>query len=322
MSFRVFNVPYSFPNKVAITGATGFIGTHLARYLTSIGVSVVDVGRRPSVEGAQFLNLSGISDLSFAKSLRGCRSIIHLAGQTNSQRFGTSDQQLWNVNREVTLSLARQASAAGIQRFVFLSSLKVNGDQGRFSESNTASPVSSYGKSKLEAESCLRVTSQQRGMEWVVVRSPMVYGPGVKGNFATLVRLVRLGIPLPFARVQNRRSMVGIKNLVSFLTLLSNPDQSSAAANEIFFVSDGESISTADLITRIASAYEARCCLIDVPSSWLWGISKPFNLKGLASRLLGSLEVDISKSQEMLGWFPTIKMQEELKAMAIHDSLR
>lgn len=310
------------PTRIALTGGSGFIGSKLARFLTSIGVSIVDIGRHPSVMGAEFLDLSRISEASFATTLRGCKSLLHLAGQTSTDRFDIGDKQLWRVNYELSLDLARQASIAGVKRFVFLSSLRVNGAEGRFRETDEANPFDSYGRSKLAAENGLRLIALESGMELVVVRSPMVYGPGVKGNFATLVRLVRLRVPLPLACVENRRSMIGLNNLVSFLVMLSNPGESSAAANQVFFVSDDESISTATLVRRIAAAYKTKCWLLKVPSGLLWWAAKLFREEDLSCRLLGSLEVDTTKCKVMLGWYPTVSMQDEIQAMAAHDSIR
>jgi nucleoside-diphosphate-sugar epimerase len=217
------------------------------------------------------------------------------------------------VNALGTLNLARQAVQAGVKRFVFLSSVKVNGERGVYSEAAPPAPVDAYGVSKAEAELGLRQLATDTGMEVVIVRSPLVYGPGVKANFQTLMHAVARGVPLPLGAIHNHRSMVALDNLVDFiLTCIEHP----AAANETFLVSDGEDLSTTDLIRRLARAMGRPARLIPVPASVLLGGAMLLGKHEMAQRLLASLQVDISKARQLLGWVPPISVDEGLRRAA------
>jgi UDP-glucose 4-epimerase len=214
------------------------------------------------------------------------------------------------VNTQGTLNLARQAAAAGTRRFIFLSSVKVNGEAGSFTESDPAAPADPYGVSKHEAEQGLRAISAGSAMDVVIIRPPLVYGPGVQANFRTLIRGIALGIPLPLARVENRRSLVGLDNLVDMIvTCIDHP----AAANETFLVSDGEDLSTPELIRRLARAMGKPAHLIPVPTVLLTTGARLLGKRAVAQRLLGSLRVDISKARRLLGWSPPLSVDEELE---------
>lgn len=229
------------------------------------------------------------------------------------------------VNVQGTLALARQAAQAGVRRFIFLSSIKVNGERtgnGKsFCEADLPLPEDAYGLSKLEAEQGLMPLTQETGMEIVIIRPPLVYGPGVKGNFASMVRWVRKGIPLPFGAVRNKRSLVALENLVNFITLCADPERSPRAANEVFLISDGEDVSTTELLRKVACAYGVSPRLLPVPVGLLRIAAGVLGKRAVADRLLGSLVVDSSKARELLGWKPVISMDEQLRKMALHDSL-
>jgi nucleoside-diphosphate-sugar epimerase len=219
------------------------------------------------------------------------------------------------VNVDGTLALARAAAQAGVRRFVFVSSIKVNGERtppGRaFRADDAPAPADAYGVSKWEAEQGLFALSRETGMEVVVIRPPLVYGPGAKGNFAALVRWVARGVPLPLGAVRhNRRSLVGLDNLVDLIvTCLDHP----GAANEVFLAADGEDLSTADLLRRVGRAMGHPARLLPVPVWVLQAAAASLGKRAVAERLLGSLQVDGSKAGELLGWEPPCMVDEGLR---------
>jgi nucleoside-diphosphate-sugar epimerase len=219
-------------------------------------------------------------------------------------------EQFRRVNVAGTLDLARQSAAAGVRRFVFLSSVKVNGEAGCYTESDAAAPGDAYAISKHEAEVGLREIGAATRMEIVIIRPPLVYGPGARANFGALVRAVARGVPLPFGRVDNRRSLVGLDNLVDFiLTCATHP----AAAHETFLVSDGEDLSTADLVRRMGRAMGRPARLLPIPPALLMHAATLLGRRDLAGRLLGSLQVDITKAKRQLGWTPPVSVDEGLR---------
>jgi nucleoside-diphosphate-sugar epimerase len=214
------------------------------------------------------------------------------------------------VNVAGTSAFARQAAAAGVKRFVFLSSVKVNGESGRYTEADPPAPEDAYGISKHEAEAALRAIAKDTGMDVVIIRPPLVYGPGVRANFLALMRAVSRGIPLPLGAVNNRRSLVALGNLVDFIvTCIEHP----AAANETFLLSDGEDLSTTDLIRRLAAAMGRPARLLPVPESVLIAGAALLGRRDIARRLLGTLQVDTSKAGQLLGWVPPITVDEGLR---------
>ncbi len=218
------------------------------------------------------------------------------------------------VNVAGTLTVAREAVAAGVKRFVFISSIKVNGEgtpPGRpFLADDTPGPTDAYGVSKLEAEQALKELASATGMEVVIVRPPLVYGPGVKGNFSSLTKLVETGVPLPLGAVKNKRSLVGIDNLVSLITrCIEHP----AAADQVFLASDGQDLSTAELLKELAKARGLPCRLISVPTGLLQVGATLVGKKPLAQRLLGSLQADITKTRELLDWEPPYTVEQGLR---------
>jgi nucleoside-diphosphate-sugar epimerase len=218
------------------------------------------------------------------------------------------------VNTEGTLNLARQSVSAGVRRFIFLSTVGVNGNStptGKcFTETDTALPHDPYSVSKYEAEVGLRAISKSTGIEIVIIRPTLVHGGKAPGNFGKLTRLVAKGLPLPLAAINNRRSLVGIDNLVDFIvTCLTHP----AAVNETFLVSDGEDLSTPDLIRRMARAMNQPACLLPVPNAMLMAAATVIGKRDVAQRLCGSLQVDISKARALLGWNPPVSVDEGLR---------
>ena len=216
------------------------------------------------------------------------------------------------VNVVGTLNLARQAAKAGIRRFIFISSIKVNGEQTHgelFHPEDSPAPVDAYGISKYEAEAALFELAKETGMELVVIRPPLVYGPGVRANFLKMIRWVDWGVPLPFGRVRNQRSLVALDNLVDFvLTCVEHPK----AANQVFLVSDGQDVSTSDLVRMMAKAFGRSARLLPIPVGFMTWVADLLGQEDVAQRIFGSLQVDISKNEVVLGWRPMVSMESEL----------
>lgn len=260
-------------------------------------------------------NLDPSTDWS--AGLKGCAAVIHTAARVHVMNEKAQDPlaEFRRINVEGTLNLARQAAAAGVKRFVFLSSIKVNGEMtpiGQpFTVAQTAAPMDPYGISKAEAEDGLRCLGSETGMEIVIIRPPLVYGPGVRANFGRLVSAIGRGWPLPLGCVeQNRRSLVALDNLVDLiLTCTSHP----AAANQTFLVSDGEDLSTTELLRRIGRAMGRPTRLVPVPSRLLQAGALLAGKGDLAQRLLGNLQVDITHTRQTLGWYPPISVDEGLR---------
>ena len=243
-------------------------------------------------------------------------TVIHLAARVHVMHDTASDPlaAFREVNLDATLELASQAAAAGARRFVFVSSVKVNGEAtapGRaVTERDVPAPQDAYAISKWEAEQGLRQIAASTGMEVVIIRPPLVYGPGVKANFAALMRAVQRGMPLPLGAVQNLRSLVGLDNLVDFIiTCARHP----AAANQTFLVSDGADISTPDLVRAIARASGRPARLLSVPVGLLASLAALLGKRAAVDRLCSSLQLDISKARGLLQWAPPVTLDEGLR---------
>ena len=303
---------------LAVTGANGFVGSALCRELRARSRLVRPIVRsQTGVASGQEHHVAGLGrDTDWEAALEGVACVIHCAARVHVMQDTAIDPltAFRTVNVDGTLNLARQAAAAGVKRFAFISSVKVNGESTEsghaFTEADAPNPQDAYGQSKHEAEQGLRQLSADTGMEVVIIRPPLVYGPGVKANFAALMRAVQRVWPLPLGAVHNQRSLVALDNLVDFIvTCLVNP----AAANETFLVSDGEDLSTPDLIRRMASAMNRPARLLPVP---VWAVQAGASLLGkgdAVQRLCGNLQVDISKSRTLLGWNPPISADEGLR---------
>jgi nucleoside-diphosphate-sugar epimerase len=309
---------------VLVTGASGFVGSALCEYIERKGYSVQRAIRRKtgnSINPSEQVvgNIDATTDWTAA--LHGVEEIVHLAARVHEMIDHAREplNEFRKVNTEGTINLARQAAGAGVQRFVFLSTIKVNGEKsgpidekkgGVFCEDDIPDPAGDYAVSKWEAEEALAQVSEETGMELVIVRTPLVYGPGVKANFFRLLHLVEKGVPLPFGCIDNQRSLVSLENLVDFLwRCIEEP----AAAGEIFMVSDGEDVSTPELIRRIAEFMGRPARLINVPESLLRFGEILLGRSGEVDRLCGSLQVDITKAKRMLNWEPPLNIDDGLK---------
>jgi len=304
--------------KVLITGGTGFVGRLLARTIQAQGHNVVRAVRQAQPDSVLISTVDGST--SWHEALQGCDSVVHLAARVHVMNDKSTDpvREFRRVNVEGTAHLARQATAAGVRRLVFLSSVKVNGEatqEGRpFTADDAPAPEDPYGMSKHEAEQALRQIAADRGMEVVIIRPPLVYGPGVKANFESMMRWLARGVPLPLAAVtQNRRSLVALDNLVDLIvTCLNHP----AAANQTFLASDGEDLSTAELLKRMSAAMGKPARLFYVPQALLKLGTRLSNKLGTYQRLCGSLQVDITKTRQLLGWTPPVSVDEGLRRAA------
>lgn len=315
-------------SRVLVTGATGFVGRALCTELLRHGHPVCATLRRG--QDSTRLDLDGVEPIvigtvtaatDWRNALAGCEAVIHLAARVHVMRDKAIDPltEFCVVNVEGTLTLARQAAEAGVRRFVYLSSVKVNGEQtlpGRpFTEEDMPAPRDPYAISKYKAEEGLHKLAQQTGMEMVIIRPPLVYGPGVKANFRDMMCWLHKGVPLPFGAIHNRRSLLALDNLTNFIvTCLNHP----VAANQTFLVSDGEDFSTTILLRRVMVALDMPPRLWPVPQKLLEMGFKLVGKGDMAQRLCRSLQVDITKSRTMLGWVPPLSVDEALAKTARH----
>lgn len=320
--------------SVLVTGGTGFLGRAvLKRLLATEKRPLIAAVRCKEADFPAEIKVESVGELDsntdWTACLQGVEVVIHCAARAHVMKDKIDDPlaEYRKVNVQGTLALARQAVQAGVRRFVFISSIKVNGNGEHtepthpFRADDAPAPDDAYGASKLEAEQGLMALAQDAGMEVVIIRPPLVYGPGVKGNFASMVNWVRKNVPLPLGAVHNQRSLVALENLVDFIALCADRKHSHRAANEVFLISDGEDVSTTELLRKVALAYGVRPRLLPIPVRWIQATANLLGKGAVADRLLGALVVDNSKAQELLGWTPVISMDEQLKKMAQHDSL-
>ncbi|MDR2637611.1 MAG: SDR family oxidoreductase [Zoogloeaceae bacterium] len=309
--------------KILVTGAHGFIGGALCAFLETRGHCVVRAVRQARSAGEVAVGeVDAGTDWHVA--LEDCEAVAHLAARTHVMREMARDPlaEFRQVNCEGTLNLARQAAQAGARRFVYLSTIKVNGErtgEKPFSEEDAPMPGDAYAISKHEAEQGLRALARETNMEYVIIRPPLVYGPGVKANFARLMRWARRGIPLPLGAVRNRRSLVALDNLVSFIALCAERDESPRAANQLFLIGDDEDVSTTELLRQAIRASGGKTLLLPVPPSWLRVAARLLGRTETASRLLDSLVIDSRKARHLLGWRAVTSLEETLRKMARRD---
>ena len=311
--------------RCLITGGSGFIGRALTRYAQVQGHDVRLVHRRSkNTDGTVGVETVGIDGLSmntdWTAALRKVEVVVHLAARVHVMNEKSSNplSEFRRVNVDGTANLARQAAVAGIRRFIFLSSIKVNGestqDRPPFTADDLPAPEDPYGVSKYEAEEVLRQIAAETGMEVVIIRPPLVYGPGVKANFEFMMRWLARGVPLPLAAVTyNRRSLVALDNLVDLIVICLNHP---AAANQTFLASDGEDLSTADLLSRMGGALGKPVRLFYMPPALLKLGAQLLYKSSIYQRLCGSLQIDITKTSQLLGWTPPVSANEGLRRAA------
>lgn len=308
--------------KFMISGAAGFVGKALCAELLRRGQSVSATVRSGSslIEKAEAIIVGAIdSKTNWADALRDVDVVIHLAARVHVMRESATDPlaEFLKVNLHGTLNLARQAACSGARRLVYVSSIKVNGEQTSttqsFTELDEPSPQDFYSISKWQAEQALWRIAQETSMEIVVVRPPLVYGSGVKGNFAQMLKVAATHIPLPFASVHNRRSLIYVENLVdALISCATHP----VAAGQTYLVCDGEDVSTPDLLRQLRGATKCPARLFPFPSSWLRKLGKLSGKPKQVERLLGSLQVDSGKIRRDLKWVPPYTLQQGLQATA------
>ena len=307
--------------KILVTGATGFVGRALIQKLIDLNFSVVAGVRHKtpsqSVAHVEMGNFSSGAD--HTAELQDFDIVIHLAARAHIMHDTASDPlaEFRKINTAGTLNLALQAAQAGVKRFIFISSIKVNGEMttndSAFQVELVKPPTDPYALSKYEAEHGLMSLARSTDMEVVIIRPPLVYGPDVKANFAVMIKWLLKGIPLPLGIIHNKRSLVALDNLVSFIILcITHPK----AANEIFLISDGEDVSTTQLLQKIAQALNKRALLLPVPVSWMRFAARLIGKRDVANRLFSSLLIDSSKARDLLGWHPVTSMDQQLKKIA------
>ncbi|MEO8491515.1 SDR family oxidoreductase [Pseudomonas sp.] len=308
---------------IFVTGASGFVGRRVVQVLTAradIRVTVAARGERFTCpEAEQVVRFDDLATARFSAELSGVDTVVHCAARVHVMNDQEADplEAFRRVNVEGTLNLARQAAKAGARRFIFLSSIKVNGESttpgAPFTADEVGNPSDPYGVSKMEAEQGLRELASSSGMEVVIIRPVLVYGPGVKANFRSMMRWLHKGVPLPFGAIHNARSLVALDNLVDLIvTCVSHP----AAANQTFMVSDGEDLSTTVLLRKMASALGKPARLLPVPSALLRAGANMLGKRSLSQRLCGSLQVDICATRSVLGWTPPLSVDEALNVTA------
>ncbi len=306
---------------ILVTGATGFVGAAVVKRLLAddesrqVVVAVRRVGQKlpDKVLSCVTGGLDPTTDWMIA--LDSISTVIHCAARVHvmSDTAADSLEEFRRINVQGTLNFARQAVNAGVRRFIFVSSVGVNGIetfQKPFVPEDLAKPHSPYTVSKYEAELGLKNLANETGIEVVIIRPPLVYGPNAPGNFGSLMRWLKRGVPLPFGAIQNQRSLVSLGNLVDLIvTCIKHP----AAANQTFMVSDGEDVSTSELLRRIGKAMGHPVRLLPVPASWLKVVAVLIGRHDLAKSLCGSLQVDIQKTRHLLGWSPPLSLNEGLR---------
>lgn len=300
-------------NKILVTGATGFLGKLLVERLRSDHFDVSSVYRGKKDDTVNRVYIQGIdSKTDWQGKLDGIHCVIHCAARVHVMNDTASDplKAFREVNVHGTMNLAKAASDAGVKRFVFVSSIKVNGEVSNkpYTAFDTPKPEDPYGISKFEAEEQLKKLASKSGMEIVIIRPPLVYGPGVKANFAAMLKLASTGLPLPFSAIKdNRRSMVSVFNLVDLIiTCIDHPN----AANNTFLVSDDDDLSTAQFVTQLQQALGKRTVNLPVPVSMYNLFAKATGKQAIVERLCGNLVLDIEHTKTTLNWQPPMSVKE------------
>ncbi|MEY8215669.1 MAG: SDR family oxidoreductase [Colwellia sp.] len=301
---------------ILITGASGFFGRHLLRVIDSQNVRVLGRTKPVDINSNKFIKSEISGETDFSGCFKGVEIVIHCAARAHIMTESVSNP-LWeyrSVNTFGTLRLAQQAAKEGVNRFIYLSSIKVNGetttDSLPYTEQDCDAPQDFYGVSKMEAEHGLRIIAAETGMEVVIIRPPLVYGPGVKANFLSLLKLSSKGLPLPFGAVHNQRSMVYVDNLVYFvIKCIDHP----AAANETFLVSDGDDVSLTTLLKYMGSAFGRAPRLVPIPVFIFKLLGMLAGKQAVVDRLVGDLQADSSKARMLMDWKPPFTVEQGIQ---------
>lgn len=310
-------------SKILITGGSGFLGTALLREPSFI--NALTIGRTQPNQGGKFSRITLDAHTDYAHILSDIDIIVHLAARAHVMHEVSEEplQEYRNINTLATLNLAKQAASRGVKRFIFVSSIKVLGEKTEQGNPFTAdcplNPQDPYSVSKAEAEIGLKLIGEANGMEIVIIRPPLIYGRGVKGNFASLLKLARLTIPLPFGSIQNKRSLVSVENLVDLIVVcLDHPN----ARNQTFLVSDDDDMSTSELFSRLAKAGGYKAYLFKFPLTILNTSLRLLGKLSIYERLCGSMQVNIEHTKSQLSWKPPFKVKDSLSSCWLLDAKR
>jgi len=311
--------------NIAITGANGFLGTELVAVCQNIFDKVFAIVRsshcsfNDNVETIVYDDINGKTN--WEEKLRDLDVLVHTAARVHvlSERESDPIAAFREVNTKGTLVLAKAAASSGVKRFVFISSIKVHGEENEnlepFSENEHLYPVDPYGISKLEAEQQLIRIGKETGMEVVIIRPPLIYGPGVKANFRSMINWVQRSWPIPFGKVTTKRSFVSLDNMVDFVVCCA---QHPRAAGEQFLISDQSDLSISQLLRMLGEAMEKKVFLFPIPIYVLKFTARILGRKDLATKLLGNLQVDSSKATRLLGWTPKVNVKQGLQKTVNH----
>ena len=316
--------------RIFVTGGSGFIGSALLKSIANTenfisAISRSDCGYLDSIDllikgDIGRLNENGKLGKTLESVLENVDVVVHMAGRAHMMVDSSTNPlaEFRRINRDATLLLAKIAAKSKVKRFIFLSSIGVNGNQNSrpFTERDDPNPVADYAISKYEAEQRLLGLSEEVDMDVVIVRPPLVYGPNAPGNFNTLLRVILKGIPLPFGLIENKRSFIALDNLTDFIIHCMNYKDTPLARNQVFLVSDGEDVSTSQFLRKISKEVGSKTILLPVPVSILQFILRVVGKGKIAESLFNSLRVDNSKAKELLNWQPIITMDEQLKKIA------
>ncbi|BBG90120.1 UDP-glucose 4-epimerase family protein [Aeromonas caviae] len=303
-------------SKVIITGANGFVGSAAFNKISELEQYTVSGAVRHNTEKSSFISIGDMNyETDWSNILRGQNVVIHTAARAHVMIDEAINPlaEYRRVNVEASVNLAKQAARAGVNRFIFISSIKVNGNGGERSRvyyhNDPPAPEDNYGISKAEAEVELKKIAEDTGMEMVIIRPTLIYGPDVKGNFNSLIKLVCWGLPLPLGAIHNCRSMVAIDNLIDLIvTCIDHPK----ASGQTFLVSDDQDMSTTELLEVMAHSFNKKAILIPIPAKLLHIAARLLGREAIVDRLCGSLKVDITHTKETLDWRPPVTMEQQL----------
>lgn len=299
--------------KILITGATGFVGSNLINYLDSKKYEIIKLSRNKKIG---FLKSGSINNkYNWENILKGCDVVIHLAGKAHIFKNPSENElkQINEVNYLGTINLAKQAAKFGVRKFIFLSSSKVNGEKtlndSKFKETDKFIPTDPYAKSKYKAEYDLNKIALKNKMSVVIIRPPLIYGPGVKGNFLSLIKLVNLGMPLPFKSLKNKRAILSVKNLCDFIDCVIKDDR---ANNHTFLISDKRPITINNLVIKISKALNVNLKTFPLDKKLILFFATLIKKRKSITKITDSFELDISKSKKVLNWQPPYSTCKEI----------